>query len=220
MGAGFGGLWAARGLSHEPVGVTLLDRNNYHTFFPLLYQVATGILSEGEIAPATREVLRRQENARVVLGEVVDIDAGCVRVTDAEGNAIERSTEEVTGDADAAEKGGYEAFMLKEIHEQADAVAETIADRTVRPDGVDLPELDDDLLQMPPIAFDQDRLPLDLFDELDAAPRQFRPQFARAAARRQRLCARMTALHALQDQIVAGLDRQMQMREQTRLLGD
>ena len=57
---------------------------------------------------------------------------------------FERETHEVDWDADAAEKGGYETFMLKEIHEQADAVAETIADRTVRPDGVDLPELDDE----------------------------------------------------------------------------
>src|SRR4051794_2004380 len=65
----------------------------------------------------------------------------------ADGAAFERDTYEVDWDADAAEKGGYETFMLKEIHEQADAVAETIADRTVRPDGVDLPELDDELLR-------------------------------------------------------------------------
>src|SRR4051794_29789852 len=60
---------------------------------------------------------------------------------------LEREIVEVDWDADAAEKGGYETFMLKEIHEQADAVAETIADRTVRADGVDLPELDDALLR-------------------------------------------------------------------------
>jgi glucosamine--fructose-6-phosphate aminotransferase (isomerizing) len=65
----------------------------------------------------------------------------------ADGVALDRETYEVDWDADAAEKGGYETFMLKEIHEQADAVAETIADRTIRPDGVDLPELDDDLLR-------------------------------------------------------------------------
>ncbi len=65
----------------------------------------------------------------------------------AAGVALERETQEIDWDADAAEKGGYETFMLKEIHEQADAVAETIADRTVRPDGVDLPELDDELLR-------------------------------------------------------------------------
>jgi glucosamine--fructose-6-phosphate aminotransferase (isomerizing) len=65
----------------------------------------------------------------------------------AAGEPFERETFEVDWDADAAEKGGYETFMLKEIYEQADAVAETIADRTVRSDGVDLPELDDDLLR-------------------------------------------------------------------------
>jgi glucosamine--fructose-6-phosphate aminotransferase (isomerizing) len=64
----------------------------------------------------------------------------------AAGVPFERATQEIDWDEDAAEKGGYETFMLKEIHEQADAVAETIADRTVRPDGVDLPELDDALL--------------------------------------------------------------------------
>ena len=64
----------------------------------------------------------------------------------AAGVPFERETHEIDWDANTAEKDGYETFMLKEIHEQADAVAETIADRTVRPDGVDLPELDDDLL--------------------------------------------------------------------------
>jgi glucosamine--fructose-6-phosphate aminotransferase (isomerizing) len=82
-------------------------------------------------------------------GEIVEIEAGEVRITDADGNAIERASEEVTWDADAAEKGGYETFMLKEIHEQADAVAETLADRLPGDEGVDLSdvELDDDFLR-------------------------------------------------------------------------
>ncbi len=82
-------------------------------------------------------------------GEIVEIEAGGVRITDTDGNPIEREPEEVTWDADAAEKGGYETFMLKEIHEQADAVAETIADRLPGDDGVDLSdvELDDDFLR-------------------------------------------------------------------------
>ena len=75
-------------------------------------------------------------------GEIVEIEAGSVRVTDTEGNPIERSSEEVTWDADAAEKGGYETFMLKEIHEQADAVAETITDRLPGDEGVDLSDVD------------------------------------------------------------------------------
>ncbi len=75
-------------------------------------------------------------------GEIVEIDAGGVKITDAEGNPIERRSEEVTWDADAAEKGGYETFMLKEIHEQADAVAETITDRLPEADSVDLSDVD------------------------------------------------------------------------------
>jgi glucosamine--fructose-6-phosphate aminotransferase (isomerizing) len=74
--------------------------------------------------------------------EIVTIDADGVSITDAEGAAVSRSPEEVTWSADAAEKGGYETFMLKEIHEQADAVAETIADRLPSDAGVDLSELD------------------------------------------------------------------------------
>jgi glutamine---fructose-6-phosphate transaminase (isomerizing) len=82
-------------------------------------------------------------------GEIVEIEAAEVRITDTDGNPIERASEEVTWDADAAEKGGYETFMLKEIHEQADAVAETIADRLPGDDGVDLSDvaLDDDFLR-------------------------------------------------------------------------
>jgi glutamine---fructose-6-phosphate transaminase (isomerizing) len=75
-------------------------------------------------------------------GEIVEIEAASVRVTDTDGNPIERGTEEVTWDADAAEKAGYETFMLKEIHEQADAVAETITDRLPGTDGVELSGVD------------------------------------------------------------------------------
>ncbi|HEU4598172.1 MAG TPA: glutamine--fructose-6-phosphate aminotransferase, partial [Solirubrobacterales bacterium] len=75
-------------------------------------------------------------------GEIVEIEAGGVRITDADGNLVEREPEEVTWDAAAAEKGGYETFMLKEIHEQADAVAETITDRLPGEDGVDLSDVD------------------------------------------------------------------------------
>jgi NADH dehydrogenase len=81
VGAGFGGLFAAKRLKHAPVDVTVVDRNAYHLFQPLLYQVATGILSEGQVAPAIREVLRKQRNTSVVLGEVVGIDLGERTVT-------------------------------------------------------------------------------------------------------------------------------------------
>ena len=81
IGSGFGGLFAARALRKAPVDVTVIGRTSHHLFQPLLYQVATGILSEGEIAPPTREVLRRQQNAQVVLGEVTDIDLSARTVT-------------------------------------------------------------------------------------------------------------------------------------------
>ncbi|MCA0337216.1 MAG: NAD(P)/FAD-dependent oxidoreductase [Actinobacteria bacterium] len=74
IGSGFGGLFAARALKRrKDVDVTLIARTTHHLFQPLLYQVATGVLSEGEIAPATREVLSHQKNARVLLGEVTHI---------------------------------------------------------------------------------------------------------------------------------------------------
>jgi NADH dehydrogenase len=74
VGGGFGGLRAVKALRRAPVDITLVDRRNFHLFQPLLYQVATGSLSPGEIATPLRAVLRRQHNARVVLGEVHDFD--------------------------------------------------------------------------------------------------------------------------------------------------
>jgi len=71
IGGGFGGLRAARALKAAPVDVTLIDRRNYHLFQPLLYQVATGSLSAGDVAAPLRSVLSRQKNARVLLGDVV-----------------------------------------------------------------------------------------------------------------------------------------------------
>ncbi|PRQ12037.1 FAD-dependent oxidoreductase [Corynebacterium sp. 13CS0277] len=81
IGAGFGGLFAAKKLANADVDVTLIDRTNHHLFQPLLYQVATGILSSGEIAPSTRQILKDQDNAHVVKGEVVDIDVDTQIVT-------------------------------------------------------------------------------------------------------------------------------------------
>jgi NADH dehydrogenase len=76
IGSGFGGLTATKALKHAAVDVTMIARTQHHLFQPLLYQVATGILSEGEIAPATRRILRNQHNAEVLLGDVVEIDLG------------------------------------------------------------------------------------------------------------------------------------------------
>src|SRR2546427_3937845 len=85
VGGGFGGLRAAQALKSAPVEVTLIDRRNYHLFQPLLYQVATGSLSPGEIAAPLRSVLSRQKNTRVLLGEVVDLDPLAKRVMLADG---------------------------------------------------------------------------------------------------------------------------------------
>jgi NADH:ubiquinone reductase (H+-translocating) len=74
IGTGFGGLSAARALRREPVDVTVVDRTNHHLFQPLLYQVATGVLSEGDIAPPTRDVLRHCRKTKVMVCEVVHID--------------------------------------------------------------------------------------------------------------------------------------------------
>jgi NADH:quinone reductase (non-electrogenic) len=85
IGSGFGGLFAAKRLKRTGVDVTLISRTTHHLFQPLLYQVATGILSEGEIAPATREILRRNDNVTVVLGDVEAIDVAGRTVTSAAG---------------------------------------------------------------------------------------------------------------------------------------
>jgi NADH dehydrogenase len=74
VGAGFAGLEAARALARAPVAVTVVDRRNHHLFQPLLYQVATAALNPADISAPIRSVLRRQENASVILGEVVSID--------------------------------------------------------------------------------------------------------------------------------------------------
>lgn len=76
VGGGFGGLNAAKALGRAPVDVTLIDRRNFHLFQPLLYQVATGALSPGEVASPLRHVVGRNKNTRVLLNEVSAIDAG------------------------------------------------------------------------------------------------------------------------------------------------
>jgi NADH dehydrogenase len=84
IGGGFGGLQAAKVLKNERVAVTLIDRKNHHTFQPLLYQVATAVLSPGEIASPIRRILHRAKNVEVLLGEVVgfDLDKKIVKLVD------------------------------------------------------------------------------------------------------------------------------------------
>lgn len=88
VGGGFGGLQTALSLRRAPVEITLIDKRNFHLFQPLLYQVATGGLSPGDIASPLRGVLRRQKNATVLLGEVVDIDTTSRSVALADGERL------------------------------------------------------------------------------------------------------------------------------------
>ena len=86
VGAGFGGLAAAKALKDTPAEITLIDRTNHHLFQPLLYQVATAVLTPSQIATPIRSILRNQKNVTVILGEVTGVDNGkkCVFVTDAD----------------------------------------------------------------------------------------------------------------------------------------
>src|SRR6266516_1372120 len=91
VGGGFGGLFASKSLAMAPVDVTLVDRHNYHLFQPLLYQVSTGILSEGQIGPPLRDVTRNARNCRVELAEVTgfDLDKRVVSALDPSGQRME-----------------------------------------------------------------------------------------------------------------------------------
>jgi len=102
LGGGFGGLYAAQALKNAPVQATLLDRRNFHLFQPLLYQVATGALSPGEIASPLRSVLRRQKNTRVLLGVATDLDAERRRLILDDGQTVDYDSLIVaTGSADS-----------------------------------------------------------------------------------------------------------------------
>ena len=101
LGGGFGGLYAAKALKKAPAQITVLDRRNFHLFQPLLYQVATGSLSPGEIASPLRRVLHRQQNTRVLLGEAVDLDAERHRVILTEGELEYDTLVVATGSTDS-----------------------------------------------------------------------------------------------------------------------
>ena len=93
VGGGFAGLQVVRGLRRAPVDVTLVDRQNFTLFQPLVYQVATGALSPAEVAMPQRALLRRQSNARVLLAEVVGFDLNARQVTiESRAGAPQRST--------------------------------------------------------------------------------------------------------------------------------
>src|SRR5689334_20211505 len=85
VGGGFGGLYTARGLAHVDARITIVDRNNYHLFQPLLYQVATAALNPADIAAPIRGIVRTQKNVEVVLGDVTSIDTAAKKVHLADG---------------------------------------------------------------------------------------------------------------------------------------
>jgi len=90
VGGGFGGLAAAKALKNAPARVTLIDRSNHHLFQPLLYQVATSVLTPGQIGSPIRSILRKQQNTTVVLGEVtgLDVEKKCVFVDDTDRSGV------------------------------------------------------------------------------------------------------------------------------------
>ncbi len=105
IGGGFGGLSAAQRLKSAPVDITLLDRRNFHLFQPLMYQVATGSLSPGEVASPLRSILSSQKNTRVLLGEADDLDPKLRRLTLKDGASIEFDTLVVATGADTSYYG-------------------------------------------------------------------------------------------------------------------
>src|SRR5216683_4867447 len=90
VGGGFGGLAAAKALKNTAAQVVLIDRTNHHLFQPLLYQVATSVLTPGQIGSPIRSILRKQQNTTVILGEVtgVDKDTKCVFVSSADREGV------------------------------------------------------------------------------------------------------------------------------------
>ncbi|MEQ1473673.1 MAG: FAD-dependent oxidoreductase, partial [Candidatus Acidiferrum sp.] len=124
LGGGFGGLSAAQKLKRAAVEVILIDRRNFHLFQPLMYQVATGSLSPGEIAAPLRGVLSRQKNTRVLLGEVSDIDPAAKKVMLLDGAAFEYDSLIVATGSQTSYYGNDEwrqwAPSLKTIEEATD----------------------------------------------------------------------------------------------------
>ena len=122
VGAGFGGLRAARALSHAPVRVTLVDKNNYHLFQPLLYQVATAGISPDEIAHPVRGILRGQKNLEFILAEVKQVDLP--------GKKLQTSAGEITFDALILAAGGVTQFFGIESLERNAFGLKNIGDAT------------------------------------------------------------------------------------------
>jgi NADH dehydrogenase len=133
VGGGFGGLNATRALAGVDVDITVVDRTNYHLFQPLLYQVATGILPPGLIAPALRHILSKQANTRVLLADVydLDIDARLVRAREPDGEILELTYDTLVVAAGAT----HSYFGKNEFAEYAPGM-KTIEDARYLRDGI------------------------------------------------------------------------------------
>jgi NADH dehydrogenase len=145
VGAGFGGLFAARFLRRAPVDVTVVDKTNHHLFQPLLYQVATGILSEGAVAPATRDVLSRHRNVTVLMAEATgfDLEAHEVRCRRPDGQPLVLPFDSLIVAAGA----GQSYFGHDEFAEWAPGMktlADAVAHRTRILGALEMAELEDD----------------------------------------------------------------------------
>jgi NADH dehydrogenase len=125
VGAGFAGLFAARFLRRTAVDVTVIDRTNHHLFQPLLYQVATGILSDGEIAPAIRDILQGYRNVSVELGEVTGFDLEARAVTAVEPNGLVGSH---PYDSLIVGAGGGQSYFGHDEYEEFAPGMKTLAD--------------------------------------------------------------------------------------------
>ncbi len=125
VGGGFGGLAAAKALRRTPVRVVLIDRTNHHLFQPLLYQVATAVLTPGQIGSPTRGLLRRQRNATVILGEVtgVDPDRKCIFV-----DSVDRERVPLEYDYLILATGARHSYFGHDEFEQFAAGLKTLAD--------------------------------------------------------------------------------------------
>ena len=121
VGGGFGGLYAARTLAGKPVAVTLIDRKNHHTFQPLLYQVATTVLSPGDITEPLRRILHRAPNVKVIMGEVTGFDV-CARRVKLAGGA------EVAYDYLIVAAGARHAYFGHDAWEQIAPGLKTVED--------------------------------------------------------------------------------------------
>jgi NADH dehydrogenase len=153
IGGGFGGLSAARALRRAPVDVLLIDSSNHHLFQPLLYQVATSVLAPGQIASPIRNILRKQRNAEVILGEITGIDTAGRKLF---GRNVDRDHVAISYDYLIVATGAHHSYFGHDAFEQFAPGLKTLADAVMirnrilqafeRAEAQDTPKSEDGLL--------------------------------------------------------------------------